>query len=68
MERSELVSVIWEAYETGNLIPTCAWCGRLLIEGEWVRPPSTALSIVDEDVTLTHSICPTCAMHPPGVN
>ena len=61
MERSEFVSVVLAAYESGNLIPVCAWCGRLLIEDDWIRPPPGVLSTVDEAEALTHSICPTCA-------
>ena len=64
VERSEFVSVVLAAYETGNLIPVCAWCGRLLIAEEWVRPPLGGLSTVDEAEVLTHSICPTCATDP----
>jgi hypothetical protein len=64
VERSEFVSAVLAAYETGNLIPACAWCGRLLIGEEWVRPPLGGLSTVDEAELLTHSICPDCATDP----
>ncbi len=61
MDRNEALAKMWEAYETGELIPACAWCGRLRIEGEWLDPPHGALSTIDEPMTLSHTICPRCA-------
>ena len=68
MDRNELLARIWEAYEAGDLVPVCAWCGRVRIDDEWVAPPRGALSTIDERTTLSHSICPTCAAKqpPPG--
>lgn len=61
MERSEFVATILDAYEAGELILICAWCGQVQIDREWVVPPPRTLSTVDEPMTFSHSICPTCA-------
>ncbi|HWX09005.1 MAG TPA: hypothetical protein VNY33_03415 [Gaiellaceae bacterium] len=61
MDRNEVFSRIVAAYEAGELVPMCAWCGRVRIEGEWVLPPAAALAAIDERNTLSHSICDDCA-------
>jgi hypothetical protein len=38
MDSSEVMSHILARYEAGELISTCAWCGRVAIDGEWVLP------------------------------
>jgi hypothetical protein len=60
MDLNEVLAKIWEAYEAGELVTACAWCGRVRIEGEWYDPPQWALSTID-DLTLSHLICPRCA-------
>jgi hypothetical protein len=60
MNRSEVVARIWAAYEAGEVIPACACCGRLSIDGEWLALAKEALGSVDESVSLSHSICPEC--------
>jgi hypothetical protein len=35
------------AYEAGELVTTCAWCGRVTFDGEWVRVPHAALLAID---------------------
>ena len=59
VERSEIQAKISEAYESGSLILSCAWCDRLCLDGEWVDPGSTLLTI-DAPLTLSHGICPSC--------
>lgn len=49
------------AYEAGDLISTCAWCGRVELDGEWLLAPRAALSAIDSRLTLSHSICPQCS-------
>lgn len=60
MERNEILTKVWEASESGALIPSCAWCGRVRIDGEWVDPPGRSLATIDQPMMLSHSICPTC--------
>ena len=52
---------MWDASEAGALIVMCAWCRRLLFDGQWVAPPVGALSTIDESLSLSHSICDGCA-------
>ena len=47
--------------ESGVLIPMCAWCERIELEGEWVEPPRGALDAIDTRNSVSHSICPACA-------
>jgi hypothetical protein len=61
LDRNDFLAHIWAASESGKLIPACAWCGRLSIEGQWVAAPAGALLTIDERMTLSHSICPSCA-------
>ena len=61
MERSEFLSLIWEAYESGDLLPICAWCQQVRVQDEWVVAPPGTLETIDRPMTLSHSICPTCA-------
>jgi hypothetical protein len=48
-------------YEAGELVTVCAWCERVEIEGEWVLTPRAAVTAIDSQYTLSHSICPACA-------
>jgi hypothetical protein len=57
----EVFSRIVTVFEAGELLPTCAWCGRVQIDGRWVRPPLAALAAIDERNTLSHSMCDECA-------
>jgi hypothetical protein len=66
MDSSEVMSHILARYEAGELISTCAWCGRVAIDGEWGLPPHAALTAIDAPRTLSHSICPTCTGIQPG--
>ncbi len=49
-------------YEAGDLITMCAWCRRVELDGEWVLAPHAALTAIDSRYTLSHSICPDCAV------
>ncbi len=51
---------ILAAYEAGDLITRCAWCGRVDVGGEWLPAPRAALTAIDSRLTLSHSICPSC--------
>ena len=39
----------------------CAWCRRVEIDGQWVLAPQAALTAIEAQYTLSHSICPECA-------
>jgi hypothetical protein len=60
MDRNTVLAKIWDAYESGALIPACAWCHRVQLDGEWVEVPVGALSTIDAPMTLSHTICPAC--------
>jgi hypothetical protein len=66
MDRNEAFARIVAAYEAGELVPMCAWCGRVRLDDEWVLPPSVALDAVDRRNTLSHSICDDCAVSRAG--
>ena len=61
---SEVANRIFATYEEGNLITACAWCNRVEIDAEWHLAPHTALAAIEERYTLSHSICPVCALGP----
>jgi hypothetical protein len=58
---------ILQAYEAGELITRCAWCERVEIDGDWYQAPRAALTAIDSRHTLSHSICPTCALEQPSM-
>jgi hypothetical protein len=60
--------LILARYEAGDLITMCAWCRQVQIDGDWLPAPRAALSAIDAENTLSHSICPDCeaATHPPA--
>lgn len=49
MQTSETFSRIWSAFDEGQIVATCAWCGRVWIDEAWVSPPAAALAAVDTD-------------------
>ena len=61
MATQDVFSRIWAAYEDGDLLATCAWCGRVRIDERWLLPPPAALAAIDERNALSHSICDECA-------
>jgi hypothetical protein len=60
MNTKEIFSRIWNAYERGELVAKCAWCGRIRIDDTWLPPPLAALAAIDEANALSHSICESC--------
>lgn len=61
MNTNDLFSRIWAVYEAGDLLATCAWCGRVRIDDTWLVPPRAALAAIEERNVLSHSICDACA-------
>lgn len=62
MLADEVTARILGSYEAGDLITMCAWCRRVEIDGAWVLAPRAALTAIDARYTLSHSICPECAL------
>lgn len=60
MQTSETFSRIWSAFDEGQIVATCAWCGRVWIDEAWVSPPPAALAAVDTRYAFSHSICNAC--------
>ena len=67
MHPGQVQAKIAEAYDAGDLILACAWCGRLSIEEEWIVPPTGVLATIDEPQTLPHTICPSCLAERPAL-
>jgi len=57
---SGLFAAIWAVFNRGELVPRCAWCGRVRIEERWVFAPAGALDAIDARLSTSHSICPNC--------
>jgi hypothetical protein len=53
-------------YEAGNLVTVCGWCQRVELDGEWLLAPRAAITAIDAEYTLSHSICPECAAGQPS--
>ncbi len=58
---SDAVARFWTAFDTGHILPACAWCGQVRIDEVWLRPPRAALAAIDERYAFSHSICDPCA-------
>lgn len=59
--RAQVFAEIWDEFERGRLIVQCAWCRSVRIDEQWVLAPRAALAAIDARLSLSHSICPTCA-------
>ena len=61
MDVEEVTRRILASYEAGDLVTVCAWCQRVELDGEWLLTPRAAITAIDSQYTLSHSICPDCA-------
>ena len=59
-------SRIWTAFDAGQILPVCAWCGRVRIDDTWLVPPPGILAAIDQRNMFSHSICDRCADVPGG--
>lgn len=63
MVPDEVTRRILARYEAAELITVCAWCRRVdFDEAGWTLVPRAALAAIDQAHTVTHSICPSCAV------
>jgi hypothetical protein len=60
MVADDVMKRILATYEAGDLVTVCAWCQRVQIDGEWLLTPRAAITAIDAQFTLSHSICSTC--------
>jgi hypothetical protein len=56
----EVTARLIAVYEAGEMVPVCAWCGRVKLDDRWLPIPRVALDAIDAPNTLSHSICPEC--------
>jgi hypothetical protein len=54
-------SRMWAAFDAGQILPACAWCGRVRIDDSWLVPPPGILAAIDQRNMFSHSICDRCA-------
>lgn len=57
MDTSDAFSRIWSAFDAGDILPACAWCGRVRIGEARLLPSPAALAAIDQRYTFSHSIC-----------
>jgi hypothetical protein len=58
---------VWELFEEGELLVSCAWCERIRLDERWVEPPSSALAAIDASNLLSHAICDDCSQREIGL-
>jgi hypothetical protein len=61
MDASDAFSCIWTAFDAGDILPACAWCGQVRIDETWLLPSRGALAAIDQRYMFSHSICEECA-------
>jgi hypothetical protein len=61
MERSDAFARVWAAFDAGDILPACAWCGRVRIDEIWLLPSGAALAAIDQRYAFSHSVCDGCA-------
>ena len=61
MNPSQVFARLWAAFDDGEIVTACAWCGRVRLDSDWFPPPPAALAAIDAQLTVSHSICNRCA-------
>lgn len=61
MNSSQAFARIWGAFDAGEIVVVCAWCDRILLDGEWLQPPPAVVDAIDARLAFSHSICSSCA-------
>jgi hypothetical protein len=61
MNSSQVFSRVWAAFDAGEPVIACAWCGRVRLDGDWFWPPPAAVAAIDAPLAVSHSICGGCA-------
>ncbi len=62
MVPDEVTRSVLSRYEAAGMITVCAWCRRIDTGEEWPLMPRAALAAIDYENSLTHGICPSCAL------
>jgi hypothetical protein len=60
MVADDVTRRILASYEAAELITSCAWCRRVEFHDAWQLAPRAALTAIDEELTLSHGVCPSC--------
>jgi hypothetical protein len=58
---NQIFSRVWAAFDEGEIMTACAWCGRVRLDGGWRRPPVAVVDAIDSRLAFSHSICDECA-------
>jgi hypothetical protein len=61
MVADDVTRQILASYEAAELIICCAWCRRVEFHDAWQLAPRAALAAIDERLTLSHGVCPSCS-------
>jgi len=61
MAMSDTFSRIWTAFDAGQIVPSCAWCGRVRVDETRLLPSPGILAAIDQRYMFSHSICDGCA-------
>jgi hypothetical protein len=61
MDRGDAFTRVWAAFDAGDILPACAWCGRVRIDEAWLLPSGAALAAIDQRYAFSHSVCDGCA-------
>ena len=58
---AEVTRRVLADYEAGDLITICAGCGRIELDGDWIRAPRATFTMIDTRFSMQGAFCPECA-------